>query len=233
MEFPTIFDLIDRLAFLRGMPSVVVLLAAAALAIIITDKRLAIGALLVQYAMVGLLFVDVLDPRLAVVYTIAGLFVSAILLVTAWQVNWGRPPSNLTADEAERLGLGKPFAIGRFSMSGRQLVRLIAAAAALALALWAAGSEGIVPDTVPAGLPYMVPAIAGLLGLGLAGLASSAEPLPSGMGLLVFLSGFALFFGFLDQSIAMTIALVAVQFVVATVASYLAQARYLPVDLAG
>ena len=233
MEFPTIFDLIDRLAFLRGMPSVIVLLAAAAIAVILMDKRLAIGALLVHYAVVGLLFVDVLDPRLAVVYVLAGLFVSAILLVTAWQVNWGRPPSNLTADEAERLGLGNSRIIGPFSVSNRQVVRLIAAAAALGLALWAAGSEGIVPDTVPAALSYMTPAIVGLLGLGLAGLASSAEPLPSGMGLLVFLSGFALFFGFLDQSIAMTVALVAVQLVVALVTSYLAQARYLPVDIPG
>lgn len=233
MEFPTIFDLIDRLAFLRGMPSVIILLAAAAIAVIVIDKRLAIGALLVQYAMVGLLIVDVLDPRLAVVYTIAGLFVSAILLVTAWQVNWGRPPSNLTADEAKRLGLGESRAVGPFAVSGRQLVRLIAAAAGLGLALWAAGGEGIVPDTVPAGLSYMTPAIAGLLGLGLAGLASSAEPLHSGVGLLIFMSGFALFFGFLDQSIAMTVALVTVQLVVAIATSYLAQARYLPVDIPG
>lgn len=233
MEFPTIFDLIDRLAFLRGMPSVIVLLVAAAVAVIVIDKRLAIGGLLVHYAVVGLLFVDVLDPRLAVVYVLAGLFVSAILLVTAWQVNWGRPPSNLTADEAERLGLGNSRIIGPFSVSNRQVVRLIAAAAALGLAFWAAGGEGIVPDTVPAALSYMTSAIVGLLGLGLAGLASSAEPLPSGMGLLVFLSGFALFFGFLDQSIAMTVALVAVQLVVALVTSYLAQARYLPVDIPG
>lgn len=233
MEYPTIFDLIDRLAFLRGMPSVFILLGATTVAIIAVDKRISIAALLIHYAMVGLLFVDVLDPRLAVVYALAGLFISAILLVTAWQVNWGRPPSNLTADEAARLGLGKSRAFGPVSMSDRQLVRLIAVAAALVLAIWATRGEGVLQATVPLDLPYFIPAIFGLLGLGLAGMASSVEPLPSAVGLLAFLSGFALFFGFLDQSIAMTVALVTVQFVVAATAAYLAQARYLPLDIAG
>ncbi len=63
------------------------------------------------------------------------------------------------------------------------------------------------------------------------GLATSTEPLPSGIGLLLFLSGFGLFYGFLDQSLAMTVALVAAQLIVALAVAYLAQARYLPVDV--
>ena len=233
MELPTIFELLDRLAFLRGMPSVIILLGAAFVAVAATDMRLSVGALLVHTLMAGLLFVDVLDPRLAVVYTLAGLFVAAILLVTAWQVNWGRPPSGLTADEARRLGFGRSRSLGPLSFTNRQLVRLIAAVAALGVAVWMTRGSGVVQTTIPEGVSYLTPAIIGLIGLGLAGLAASAEPLPSGVGLLVFLTGFALFFGFLDQSRAMTVALVSLQFVVALAVGYLAQARYLPVDITG
>ena len=124
MDAPTIFDLLDRLAFLRGAPSVVLLLAAAFVAVVAWDLRLVIAAVFVHYLLAGFLFVDVLDPRLAFVYTLAGLFVTAILLVTAWQVNWGRRPSGLAADEASRLGLADTRPLGPFSVTQRGLLRL-------------------------------------------------------------------------------------------------------------
>ena len=65
MDAPTIFDLLDRLAFLRGAPSVVLLLAAAFVAVVAWDLRLVIAAVFVHYLLAGFLFVDVLDPRLA------------------------------------------------------------------------------------------------------------------------------------------------------------------------
>lgn len=231
MNIPTIFDLLERLAFLRGTPSVVILLLAAFVAVAAWDMRPAIPAVLVHYLFAGLLFVDVLDPRLAVVYTLAGLFVTAILTVTAWQVNWGRPPAGLTADEAARLGLSRRRSIGRFSVTERALLRLALAAIVITIALWLTGSQGRLLPLIPVELAYLEPAIIGLIGLGLVGLATSAEPLPSGIGLLLFLTGFALFYGFLDQSIAMTVALVAAQLVAALAVAYLAQARYLPADV--
>lgn len=86
---------------------------------------------------------------------------------------------------------------------------------------------GIIPNE----LSYLSPAIAGLVGLGLVGLVTSAEPLPSGIGLLLFLSGFGLYYGFLDQSIMMTVALISAGLLVSLVMAYLAQARYLPADV--
>lgn len=86
-------------------------------------------------------------------------------------------------------------------------------------------------NVIPAELTYLIPAIAGLAAVGLVGLASSAEPLPAGIGLLLFLTGFALYFGFLDQSLAMTVALAGSQLIVAMAVAYLAQARYLPADI--
>lgn len=231
MDAPTIFDLLDRLAFLRGMPSVIILLGAAFIAVVAWDMRVAVPALLVQYLFAGLLFVDVLDPRLAVVYTLVGLFVSAILFITAWQVNWGRSPSGLTPAEAARLGLAPPRSFGRLAVSNRALVRLILTAMVLVVVWVWPGAGDTFQNVIPIGLAYLIPAIAGLMGIGLAGLATSAEPLPSGIGLLLFLTGFALYFGFRDQSLAMTVALAGSQLIVAMVVAYLAQARYLPADI--
>ena len=78
MNFPTIFDLLNRLAFLRGGPAVAIVLLAAALAVVVWDvgfvrrgdtaaprfrtvAPLAFPALLVVYLIGGLLLVDVLS----------------------------------------------------------------------------------------------------------------------------------------------------------------------------
>jgi len=230
MDTPTIFDLLDRLAFLRGGPAVLIVLLAGFVAIAAWDMRLVVPAMLVQYLAAGLLFVDVLDPRLAVVYVIGGVFVTLILLVTAWQVNWGRPPAGVTAAEAARLGLARRRRVGRFWVSDRALLRLALGLAALAVALWLGRSPGTLLAVLPEEAAYLEPAILGLAGLGLVGLAGSVEPLPSGVGLLLFLTGFSLYYSVVDQSITMVVALVAAQLLVALVAAYLAQARYLPAD---
>ena len=213
------------------MPSVALLLAAAFVAVVAWDLRPAVVALLAHYLLAGFLFVDVLDPRLAFVYALAGLFVTAILTVTGWQTNWGRPPSGLTPEEATRLGLTRLRHIGPFSISARVLVRLALSAVVAVVALWVARSPGVLQAVIPVELAYLEPAIIGLIGLGLVGLATSTDPLPGGIGLLVFLTGFGLFYGFLDQSLAMTVALVVAQLVVALAVAYLAQARYLPADV--
>lgn len=231
MDMPTIFDILDRLAFLHGMPAVALLLAAAFIAIVAWDMRPVIVAVLAQYLLAGFLFVDVLDPRLAFVYALAGLFVTAILFITAWQTNWGRPPPGLTQQEATRLGLSRTRRLGRFTVTDRSLLRLVLAVVVVLVALWPARSPGLLQPVVPAELAYLEPAIVGLVGLGLVGLATSVDPLFGGIGLLVFLTGFSLFHGFLDQSLAMTVALVVAQFVVALTVAYLAQARYLPADV--
>lgn len=231
MQVPTIFDLLNRLEFLRGMPAVALLLAAAFVAVVAWDLRPAVVALLAHYLLAGFLFVDVLDPRLAFVYALAGLFVTAILAVTGWQTNWGRPPSGLTPEEATRLGLSRSRRIGPFSISARALVRLALSAVVAVVALSVARSPGVLQAVIPVELAYLEPAIIGLIGLGLVGLATSTDPLPGGIGLLVFLTGFGLFYGFLDQSLAMTVALVVAQLVVALAVAYLAQARYLPADV--
>lgn len=233
MSTPTIFDLLDRLAFLRGAPSVTIVLVAAFAAVALWDARLTLPALLVHYLVVGLLFVDMLDPRLAVVHVLAGLFITLMMLVTARQVNWGQPPAGPSAEDASQ---PRRLKLGRFHITDRHLLRLGLAALVLASASWpglpAGPSAAFLPGVVPDAMAYIRPAIIGLAAMGLVGLATTADPLPAGIGLLLLLSGFSLFYGFLDQSLAMTVALIIVQLTVALVIGYLAQAHFLPTDAA-
>ena len=239
MDVPTIFDLLDRLAWLRGAPAVAVVLLAAAVAVGAWDVGLArrtlawlvFPALLLVYLVGGLLLVDVLDPRLAVVYVFIGLVIAGIVLITGAQIHWGRPAAGL--DDADRARLGWPRArrAGPLVFTDRALLRLALALLVLAGALWLARTPGTLLAFVPEDRGYLEAAIFGLAGLGLVGLATATEPLPSGVGLLLFLLAFALYYGLVDPSIIMVVALVVLQLVVALVAAYLAQARHWPADV--
>jgi len=245
MNFPTIFDLLERLAFLRGGPAVAVVLLAAALAVVVWDvglvrrataapglvafAPLAFPALLVVYLVGGLLLVDVFDPRLAVVTVMTGVFVALIVLVTGAQTRWGRPPG-LNDEEAARLGRRPTRTAGPLAFTDRALLRLALVVAVLLGALWLARTPGTLVAFVPEERAYLEAAIFGLAGLGLVGLAASAEPLPAGVGLLLFLAGFTLFYGLVDPSLVMVVALIILQLTVALIVAYLAQARYLPAD---
>ncbi len=238
MEFPTIFDLLDRLAPLRGGPAVAIALLAAAVAVAVWDigllrrrgsgattlipfSPLAFPAMLLVYLAGGLLLFDVLDPRLAVVYVITGVVIALMLLITGAQTQWGRSPRS--AVEGTRT-------IGPLIVSDRALLRLALVAVVGLGALWLARTPGALLTFVPADKGYLEAAIVGLGGLGLVGLAASAEPLPAGIGLLVFLAGFVLFYSLVDPSLVMVVALIILQLTVTLVVAYLAQASRRPAE---
>lgn len=226
----TIFTLLDRLAFLQGMPATIIVLAAAVVAVVAWDYRLVVPALLVAYLVSGLLFVELLDPRLAVVYTLSGIFVTAVMGVTAWQLRWGRPPRDLTPAEQMRLGRDRAVRLGPLSIPAAAALRAALALAALLAAFWFTRGSGDTLALFPPDETYLPLATAGLVALGLVGLAATGEPFASGVGLLLVLLGFELFYSLFEQSIAVVIALAAANLLVALVIAYLAQARYLPLD---
>lgn len=223
----SLFSLLETLEPLRGMTATWIILIAAFLAVAIWDLRLALPALGVHYLAAGLLFVDVLDPRLAVVYVLVGLVVTAILLVTAAQVNWGRPPVDLTDEERAKLKLEPARQIGPFNLTTRMIVRAALAAAALAALWWLSRTGGIseTPEQV-----YLDLAIYGLIALGLVALVTSPDPLRSGIGIMLLLTGFELSNGQTTQSISLVIALAGVNLLLAVVIAYMAQSRFLPAD---
>ena len=137
-----------------------------------------------------------------------------MLLGTGRQIGWGRPPG------------GHTRRVGRLVVSDRALLGLALAAAVALVALWLGRPPDVLLPFLPAGRAYLQPAIIGLAGVGLEGLAVATAPLPSAIALMLFISAFALFYSILDPSITAVVALVVLQMTVALVAAYLAGARH-------
>jgi hypothetical protein len=78
---------------------------------------------------------------------------------------------------------------------------------------------------MPDDLPHINQAVLILMGMGIIGIVISHNPLPAGMSLFTFLTGFELYYAALEQSIAMLAALAALNLALALAISYLSQAR--------
>jgi hypothetical protein len=223
---PTIFDLINQFEFMRGLPAVYVVLLMAVIIVMAWDWRVTLLALLVQYLTAGLLFVDVLDPRLAVVKVLVGLFVCLILYITARQVNYGRLPSDVMPEEAVGLGLERQVRVGPYLLPTSLPFRFFAAIM-IVLAAWVLAQRPTfqlpaLADT----LAYLNLAVYGLAGLGLLGMGLTADPWRAGLGMLLFLTGFELFYSALEQSVTMLALLAVVTLLITLFIAYLTQARH-------
>ncbi len=226
MTFPTIFDWLERLDSLRGFTAAYAVLLTAVLVIIIWDWRLALAALAVQYFFAGLLFVDLLDPRLAIVKLLAGWFACLILYFTARQVNWGGRPQDVSADELSNVAPEKTFQVGPLQIPASLPLRLFLVLIMLALITSLFQRPDFALPAIASSMTYLSLAILALVGLGMLGLALTSEPLKAGLGVLMFMSGFELFYSALDQSATMLIILAAVNLVLALVVAYLVQMRH-------
>jgi hypothetical protein len=225
MNFPTIFDWLERFEFLRGFPAALAVLATAVIIVLAWEWRVAILALAAQYLLLGLLYVDVLDPRLAVTKVLVGLFVCLILAITAGQVNWGRLPVDVLPDEAEQIKAEQRLQIGPLAVPVSGLLRL-AAAAIMFLVVWVLMDQAVGLPLLADTTLYFELAVVGLLAFGLLAIAISPEPLRMGLGVFMFMSGFELYFSALEQSAAMLAMLAALNLLLAVVISYLVQRRY-------
>lgn len=226
MNIPTIFDWLARLEFMRGLPAVYLVLLTAVIIVITWDWRLALMALAAQYLAAGLLFVDILDPRLALIKVLVGLFCCLILAITGGQVNWGRLPTDVTLAEMTQLEPVRRVRLGPFRVPADIPLRLGLAAGMLLVVLVVARRPSYQLLTVEASLDYLNLAVYALVALGLLGLSLTTEPLQAGIGALMFLTGFELFYGILAQSGTILAALAAVNLVVTVAIAYLTQARY-------
>jgi hypothetical protein len=230
MNFPTIFDWLERFDFLRGFPAALGVLVTAVIIVLAWEWWIAILALAVQYLLMGLLYADVLDPRLVVTKVLVGLFVCLILAITAGQVNWGRLPVDVLPEEAEQIKAEQRVKIGPLMVSVPGLLRLVATAV-MFLVVWALvdrvdGLPMLAGTAVPATALYFELAVVGLMAFGLLAIAISLEPLRIGLGILMFLSGFELYFSALEQSAMILAVLAALNLLIAVIISYLVQRRY-------
>ena len=222
-DFPTIFDWIARFDYLRGLPAAYLIAIMAIILLVVRDWRVSVFALLVQYLAAGLLFVDVLDPRLSIIKVLVGLFVCLILYFTARQVSWGQLPTDVTAAEAVQLREDSRLRFGNYLLPTTTWFRLFLGLA-IALVAWTLSEQSAYQlPVVPAHLNL---AIYMLWSMGALGLSLTSEPLQAGLGLLTFMLGFELFYSALEQSVAMLTALAAVHLLLALVIAYLTQVRH-------
>lgn len=207
------------------MPSVAIVLLTAVLITLFWDWRLALVALAVQYFAAGLLFVDILDPRLIMVKWIVGLFVCLILLITGLQIRYGKLPPDLTADEVARLPDERTITVGGLNLPANALLRLVSTLVLALVILLVAPRPDVSLPGVPDVVSYLNIAILSLVGFGLLGVVLSRHPFPAGFSLFTFMTGFELYFGVLDTAVETLAILAGVNLVLAIAIAYLSQRR--------
>lgn len=230
MSFPTIFDWLELFSPLRGYPATWILLGTGILIVLFLDWRLSLFALIVQYLVASLLFFDLLNPQLAIIKLFVGMFVCLILYWTARQVNYGRSSSSYPTTWSPRSA--KKIHLGSLSIPRNLAERIVAIVVVLLLVGLLERVFSVYLPGLPDDLGYLNLAILLLVSLGMAGLITGRDPLPSGMGVLTFLTGFELYFAALDQSTRTLAALAALNLIVALIISYLIQRRYVTAQMA-
>ena len=220
---PNILDFLEFLSFLQGTLGVIVVLLTAAIIFVVRDWRLSLFALAVQYLVIGLLFAELLLPHMAFMKVIVGLFITLMLYIAARQVNWGNLPEDVSPEEAVQLNKDRLIRLGPYMLPTDTPFRLILA---VTIGLLVVGISQRPLLQLPVVSDDLNTVIIGLAAYGLVGMSLTTEPFKAGLGLLMFMTGFELFYSSLEQSAAMLVMLATVNLVLTLAISYLVQARH-------
>lgn len=221
----TVLEWVGRIAALAAPPAVGGLIVALGLVLVSRRWPLQVGGMAIMYFVVGVLHTQVIRPEVVLIKLLIGAVVCLALGTTGQAAAAGRK-ENGAGPGAE--GAGEAPAPSRWrNLLRRSLrwsddapLRLLALVAALVIA-YAGSLRFPLPQVSPLiGLACYLLAVVGLF---LAGMAE--EPLGAGLGLLVFLSGFDLFFGALEPSLVVAGLLGLVQFLITLAVAYLTLAR--------
>lgn len=207
----TFIQWIERLAKVATTPALIGLVLA--LAVVLTARRwpLQVAGMVAMYAVVGILHARIIRPEVVLVKLLVGAVVCLTLTATGRSA---AAPSGNGGTGGWRL-FRKPL-----SLADDVPLRGFALLAALVIAY--AGSLRFPLPQVPF-LVSLSCYLLAVVGLFLSGMAE--EPLPVGLGLLIFLNGFDLFFGALEPSILVAGLLGMIQLLVTLAVSYLALTR--------
>lgn len=214
----TMEQLLNSLAFLQGVPAVFLVIFTAVILLFIQDWRWSLAALIVQYLIAAILFAWTLEPGMAGIKLIVGLFTSLILFLTSRQVSWGQNSVDITESVSRS---GRPVTIGPLTLPADMLLRPAMALMVGAVALL------ILPRSADAPMPgtYALAAYA-LVVLGLITLGVHLRPFKAGLGLLTFLTGFDLLYSALAFSDTLLIFFTIAHLATALAITYLTQRRY-------
>jgi hypothetical protein len=215
----TMEELLGNLAFLQGIPAVLLIVLTAAILLFLRDWRWSLALLAVQYLVAGLLFAWVLEPNMAGLKLITGLFACLLLFLTGGQVGWGAFSVEIKDGLAQS---GRPVTIGPITLPADMLLRpaLALIVGAVALLFLPRSEDAVLPGTLAVGAYALV-------ALGLITLGVHLRPYKAGIGLLTFLTGFDLLYSALAFSNTLLIFFAAAHLSTALAISYLTQRRYL------
>jgi hypothetical protein len=195
-------------------PALLALLLAGSLLVVISDWRIGIAALFIEYVATAIVLTQLVILEVALVKLIAGLLVVTIMGLTAWQLNFGRPGTPGAA----------PWQF-RFETPTALPFRLMAVIMVVVSALYIAGQPNLVLPGLDR-LPAINSASYLLMALGLLNLGLTEEPMGAGLGLLMLLLGFETFYAAIEPSLAVVALMAAVELGVALAVSYLAALQH-------
>lgn len=202
MNIQLIFDLLDRIDFLQGLPLAFLIVGLAFIIISFNQYQLSLIVLPFVYFFATLLFANTLDPLLVLAKLMTGWFSCLILAITTKQVSQAgfALGQNTQFDPLYRIGIG---------------VALTAV-----LTLIASNSRFVLP-VLPETAVYLNIVIILLAGLGALGIFFAGSPLNSGIALLLFLIGFELYYSNLAPSTRTNLIFAAANLGIALITAYL------------
>jgi hypothetical protein len=209
---PTLADFLARVSFLAAMPAVAGIFLSAGTLVVNREWRLNVFALTVQYFFVVLLMTRVIRLEVAAVKGLIGWMICMVFYLTERRVS---ELEKSAADESV-----PTQQLNRWMMSARASFYLLAAIL-ISVAAYTAALRVPLPE-VP---PDITLACYQMAGMGLLLVGLSEAPMQMGFGLLVFLSGFDLFYVALEPSLAVAGLLGAVSFLIALSTAYLRVAQ--------
>ena len=188
--------LLDRLSQLAATPLLAVLTISTALILLVRNWRIALPALIIQYAVVGIMLARVIQPGVALIKPLAGALVCLALSIAAERAD------NQRARRGESIAVERIRHVSWHSVPAQVLLRAIATVLVLTVAFGATVRYPLPGNARELGLGAYV-----LLASGILLIATAPEALNIGIGLLMFISGIELGYTPLEPSISVSVLL--------------------------
>lgn len=214
---PLLSYLLEEATSLATTPAVIGVFFSAVLLVVSRDWRLNLMGLAAKYTFVALLMTQVIQPEMVALKALIGWLICLMFYLTEQQAHSLTRASGERADvtletwfegRVERWGRQGISAQGLFGLMAALLVAVVVQAVATSIPL------PEVPEEI-ALVSYL------LAGLGILLLGLSEDPLRIGIGMLMFLSGFDLFYAALEHSLIVTGILGSLSFIIALGTAYL------------
>jgi hypothetical protein len=214
---PSLYEILDKLAFLAMTPVASGLALSAGLIVLLRDWRISLSALLAQYILTGLLLTRLIPPEIAMLKVVVGGLICAILYLTARRISPDRP-----AEQPP----GGYWGVRSVTWPGQEIFpsgiafRLFALLL-IGLAAYSAAQSYPIPE-----VPEQINLVCyWLMFSGFLVLILTGEPLKAGQGLLTLSTGFELFYASIEHSLSLVGLWGAVNLLLALAIAYLTSAQ--------